>query len=81
MVQNIIKLSERENRIVNIAKAKYGMKNKNQAIGFIIQTFAKNFLPESLEPIEKPKRSDKIKLQSLDALRKELEGEKSNDKI
>ncbi|MEM4605840.1 MAG: DUF2683 family protein [Candidatus Pacearchaeota archaeon] len=78
MVQNIIKLSERENRIVNMTKAKYGMKNKNQALGFIIQTFAKNFMPEALEPIEKPRRSEGIKLQSLDALRKELEGEKTN---
>ncbi len=78
MVQNIIKLSERENRIINMAKAKYGMKNKNQAIGFIVQIFAKNFLPESLSPTEKPKRSEGIKLKNIEDLRKELEGEKIN---
>jgi hypothetical protein len=73
MVQNIIKLSERENRIVNIIKAKHGMKNKNQALGFIIQTFAKQFLPESLQPIEKPKRSSEQKqIASVEELRKEL---------
>lgn len=73
MVQNIIKLSERENRIVNIIKAKHGMKNKNQALGFIIQTFAKQFLPESLQPIEKPKRSSERKqVENIEEFRKEL---------
>lgn len=73
MVQNIIKLSERENRIVNIIKAKHGMKNKNQALGFIIQTFAKQFLPESLQPIEKPKRSSERKqVETIEEFRKEL---------
>lgn len=73
MVQNIIKLSERENRVVNIVKAKHGMKNKNQALGFIVQTFAKEFLPESLQPIEKPKRSSERKqVENIEELRKEL---------
>ena len=73
MVQNIIKLSERENRIVNIIKAKHGMKNKNQALGFIIQTFAKQFLPESLQPIERPKRSSERKqVETIEEFRKEL---------
>jgi hypothetical protein len=73
MVQNIIKLSERENRIVNIIKAKHGMKNKNQALGFIIQTFAKQFLPESLQPIERPKRSSERKqVENIEEFRKEL---------
>ena len=73
MVQNIIKLSERENRIVNIIKAKHGMRNKNQALGFIIQTFAKQFLPESLQPIERPKRSSERKqVETIEEFRKEL---------
>lgn len=71
MVQNIITISEKENRIVNMVKAKYGMKNKNQAIGFMVQTFAKHFLPESLQPIEKPQRSNERKLvQNVEELRK-----------
>lgn len=73
MVQNIIKLSEKENRIINIVKAKKGMKNKNQALGFIIQTYARHFLREGLEPLEKPKReSVKRDVSSVEELRKEL---------
>jgi hypothetical protein len=73
MVQNIIKLSERENRIVNVVKAKSGMKNKNQALGFIIQTYAKEHLPEMMQPIENPKRpSAKKEIENMEQLRKEL---------
>ena len=72
MVQNIIKLSERENRIVNVVKAKNGMKNKNQALGYIIQTFAKQHLPEMLQPLEKPGRSTAKQISNVDELRKEI---------
>jgi hypothetical protein len=72
IVQNIIKLSERENRIVNVVKAKYGMKNKNQSLGFIIQTYAKQFLPEMLQPIEKPGRTTEKHVESVQELRKEI---------
>ncbi len=72
MVQNIITISEKENRIVNMVKAKYGMKNKNQAIGFMIQTFAKHFLPDSLQPVEKPRRPAEKKVSNLEEMKKEL---------
>ncbi len=73
MVQNIIKLSEKENRIVNVVKAKHGMKNKNQALGFIIQTYAQQHLPEMLQPLEKPGRpSAKKEVSSVEELRKEI---------
>jgi hypothetical protein len=72
MVQNIITISEKENRIVNMVKAKYGMKNKNQAIGFMIQTFAKHFLPDSLHPVEKTVRAVEKKVSNLEEMKKEL---------
>ena len=73
MVKNIITISEKENRVINIVKAKHGMKNKNQALGFIIQTFAKNFLPDSLQPIEKPSRStDRKQVENVEELRKNI---------
>ena len=72
MVQNIITISEKENRIVNMVKAKYGMKNKNQAIGFMIQTFAKHFLPDALKPIEKPRRASEKKVSNIEDMKKEL---------
>lgn len=71
MPQNIIKLSQREDRIINMVKAMKGMKNKNQALGFIIQKYAHHFLPEALKPIENPKRqSAKRHVKDLEELRK-----------
>jgi hypothetical protein len=32
MVKNVIELTERESRIINIVKAKYGLKDKSQAL-------------------------------------------------
>jgi hypothetical protein len=73
MVQNIIRLSDKENRIVNMVKAKHGMKNKNQALGFIVQIYAKHFLPEALRSSERPQRSLERKyVDNLEALRREL---------
>ena len=73
MVQNIIKLSEKENRIINMVKAKFGMKNKNQSLGFIIQIYAKHFLPEALQPTEKPRRIlDRKQVVNVEELRKAI---------
>lgn len=72
MVQNIITVSEKENRIINMVKAKYGMRNKNQAIGFMIQTFAKHFLPDALRPIERSPRITGKKVSNLEEMKKEL---------
>lgn len=55
-----------------MVKAKHGMKNKNQAIGFMIQTYAKHFLPDALQPIEKPGRSSEKKVSNLEDMKKEL---------
>jgi len=73
MVKNIINISEREDRIVNIVKAKFGMKNKNQAIGLIIQKYAQSFLEPSLQQIEKPQRKNAIKANTLEEVRKIIE--------
>ena len=73
MVQNIIKLSDKENRIINMVKAKFGMKNKNQALGFMIQVYAKQFLPEALQPTERPKRIlDRKQVVNVEELRKAI---------
>jgi len=69
MVSNIINISDREDRIVNIVKAKFGLKNKNQAIGLIIQRYAQSFLEPSLQQIEKPQRRNAIKANNLEEVR------------
>ena len=58
MVQNIIIIGEREDRILNIVKAKYGLKNKSEAISFIAKNYEESFLepelkPEYIEKLEK----------------------------
>jgi uncharacterized protein Veg len=70
MVKNIINISEREDRIVNLIKAKFGLKNKNQAIGLIIQTYAQNFLEPSLRQMEKPQRKRAIQASNLEEVKK-----------
>lgn len=73
MVQNIIKLSEKEDRIINMVKARHGLRNKNQALGLIIQTYARSFMPYALKPIENPKRSlDRKRVSSVEELRENI---------
>ena len=58
MVQSIIDIGEREDRILNIVKAKYGLKNKSQAVSFIAGKYEDAFLEPELRPefVEKLKR-------------------------
>ena len=61
MVQAVINLNERENRILNIIKGKYGLKNKSEAINLIINEYEKEFLEPELRPefVEKMKKREK----------------------
>lgn len=58
MVQNIVNLGEREDRVINIVKAMHGLKTKSEAIAIITQIYEENFLelevrPEYLKKLEK----------------------------
>ncbi len=44
MVQAIINIDENTNRILNILKAKYGLKDKSQAIDVMAQQYEKELL-------------------------------------
>jgi len=75
MVQNIIQIGEREDRILNIVKAKFGLKNKSEAVAFIAQKYENSFLepevrPEYLEKLAKIRKGKYIKFNSIDELRK-----------
>jgi hypothetical protein len=50
MVKSLIELNERESRIVNIVKAKYGLKDKSQALSVIIQRYEECALEPELRP-------------------------------
>jgi hypothetical protein len=50
MVKSLIELDERESRVVNIVKAKYGLKDKSQALSIIIKRYEECELEPELKP-------------------------------
>ena len=67
MVKAIVELDERTNRIVNIVKAKYGLKDKSEAIGRMAREYEEMLLepalrPEFIERIEKRRREKIVKV-------------------
>ena len=79
MAQNIFRIGEREEKILGIVKAQHGLKNKNQAIEFILRVYGENFLEPEIRP-EYLKRLQKIEKEgygktfaSIEELRKSIE--------
>ena len=75
MVQNIITMGEREDRVLNIVKAKFGLKNKSEAVAVITQTYEENFLEPELRPgylvkLQKIRKGKYFKFDSIGDLRK-----------
>lgn len=70
MVQAIINIDERTNRILNIIKAKYGLKDKSAAINQMAAEYEKEILDPELKPeyIEKLKEIEKQKTISIGAI-------------
>jgi hypothetical protein len=50
LVKSLIDLGERESRIINIVKAKYGLKDKSQALSVIIKSYEECELEPKLRP-------------------------------
>lgn len=78
MVQAIINLNEREDRVLNIVKGKYGLKNKSDAINLIIDKFEEELLepelrPEFIERLDRIEKQQGIKFKNLDELRRIVE--------
>jgi hypothetical protein len=79
MVQAVINIDENTNRVLNIVKAKFGLKDKSQAINLVVNDYEKN----SLEPELRPEYIKKIKnieekgkftnYSNLSQLRKEIQ--------
>jgi hypothetical protein len=67
MVNALINLNENANRILNIIKAKYDLKDKGEAIEFIIQRYIEQedepeLLPEFVEKIKEVERQRSIRV-------------------
>jgi hypothetical protein len=75
MVQAIINLGEREDRILTIIKGKYGIKNKSDAVNFVISKFEEELLEPELRPEYKVKLNKIMKGKHLS--RKEFDKEVS----
>lgn len=50
MVQAVININEQANRVLNIVKAKYGLKDKSEAIMRVVESYEENFLEPELRP-------------------------------
>jgi len=78
MVQNIVNLGEREDRVLNIVKAKFGLKTKSDAIALVTKAYEDTFLepelkPEYIEKLNKIKKEGKyIKFSSIEELDKHI---------
>jgi len=61
MIRAVVNLNERENRVINIVKGKFGFRNKSETINFIIQEYENEFLEPELRPeyVEKMKEREK----------------------
>lgn len=78
MVQAIITLGEREDRVLTIVKGKYGLKNKSDAINLVINKFELEHLeprlrPEYREELLKIDKGKFKRFSSVVDLRKEIE--------
>jgi len=65
MVKSIIDLTERESRIINIVKAKYGLKDKSQALSVILKRYEECELepqlrPEFVDEVEETRKNGKF---------------------
>lgn len=75
MVQAVINISEHTNRILNILKAKYGLKDKSESIDLMAEQYEEDVLEPELRPIyvRKMRRRMKektIKVGTIENLRK-----------
>ncbi|MBI2673311.1 DUF2683 family protein [Candidatus Woesearchaeota archaeon] len=75
MVQAVINLNEREARVLNIVKGKFGLKNKSEAINLIIDEYEQEFLelklkPEFVKRLEKLEKQKGIPFKNIAELRK-----------
>ncbi len=67
MVQALVKLNGNINRVLNIVKAKYNLKDKSEAIEFIINRYIEfegepELQPEFIKKIEKIKKEKSIRV-------------------
>ena len=78
MVKAIIDIDDRTNRVLNMVKAKYGLRDKSKAIEMMALQYEREILelelrPEYLEKIKNIQKGQFTSYSSVADLRKELE--------
>jgi len=78
MVQAMININEEVNRVLNIIKAKYGLKDKSEAINLVVKEYEESFLepelkPEYVEKLNRIKKQKGIQFKNMAELRKHIE--------
>lgn len=77
MVQAVIKFNEHESRVINTIKGKMGLKNKSDAVNYIIKEYESKLMEPQLKPeyyneLKKINQDDHIEFNSIDDLKKSL---------
>jgi len=77
MVKAIVDISDRSNRVLNIIKAKYGLRDKSQAIDMMSEQYESNLLepelrPEYIAKANQIMKHKKIDVGTVENLRKKL---------
>ena len=77
MVQAIINIDDETNRVLNIVKAKFGLKDKSEAIDMMAEQYEESILepelrPEYIEKAKKITKNEKIHVGTATNLRKRL---------
>jgi len=73
MVQAVINIEENTNRVLNVVKAKFGLRDKSEAINLVVTEYEQSALEPQLRPEYKTKLAKIMKGKHLS--RKEFEKE------
>ena len=78
MVQAIIDIEDQTNRVLNIVKAKFGLKDKSEAINVMAEQYEKELLEPQLRPeyaakLNSIKKQKGIRFKSISELREHIE--------
>jgi len=70
MVQALVELDENTNRVLNVVKAKFGLKDKGEAIQFVVSEYVEyenepELRPEFLKQIKKIEKQKSIRVEDF----------------
>ncbi len=74
MVQALVEIDENTNRVLNVVKAKYGLKDKGEAIQIVVQKYIEEenepeLRPEYLKKLQRIRKGKYTKFNSIHELR------------